>query len=246
MTTASFTFPPLFLLLNCFFISIYREWLGPYGTYIASMLTCILTLGLLLCEIDLFYDASSYSFVDFGRYFYALDVIDSHFVFCIDSLALFASALVVLLTAFALTFGLEYMYREAFVTRLIYLLNLFATSVVFLFFSYDYFFILISWESMGLFSYLLVNFYSHRVYTIKAAIKTFVFARISDLFMFGSFILTLLLFHTTDLTALFIQVPFRVSYFLYIFGWQFQVVSLLAFSLAVAGAIKGAQFFSHV
>lgn len=67
---------------------------------------------------------------------------------------------------------------------------------------------------MGLFSYLLVNFYSHRVYSIKAAIKTFVFARISDLFMFGSFILALLLFHTTDLSVIFVQMPFRVSYFI--------------------------------
>lgn len=144
MVAASFTFPPLFLLLNCFFISVYREWLGAYGTYIASMFTCTLTLVLIFCEIDLFYNTVSYSFVDFGRYFYSLDVLDSHFIFCIDSLALFASALVILLTAFALTFGLEYMYREAFVARLIYLLNLFATSVVFLFFSYDYFFILLS------------------------------------------------------------------------------------------------------
>ena len=218
MVSAVVTFPPLLLLLNCFFISIFREWLGAYGVYTASILTCILTLGLIMVEIDAFYDASSYIFIDFGRYFYAVDVIDSHFIFCIDSLALFAAGLVILLTAFALTFGLEYMYREAFVTRLIYLLNLFATSVVFLFFAYDYFFILISWESMGLFSYLLVNFYSHRVYTIKAALKTFVFARISDLFMFGAFVLTLLTFHTTDLTAIFIQLPFKVSYFFYIFG----------------------------
>jgi NADH-quinone oxidoreductase subunit L len=246
MLTLTFTFPPLLLLLNCFFISIYREWLGAYGTYVSSMLTCTLALILIFIEIDSFYDASSYAFVDFGRYFYAVDLIDSHFVFCIDSLALFASALVILLTTFALTFGLEYMYREAFVTRLIYLLNLFATSVVFLFFSYDYFFILISWESMGLFSYLLVNFYSQRVYTIKAAIKTFIFARISDLFMFGAFVLTLLVFHTTDLTSIFVQMPFKVSYFIYILGWQFQVLSLLAFSLAFAGGIKGAQFFSHV
>ena len=246
MITTPFTFPPILLLLNCFFISIYREWLGAYGTYFASIATCIFSLFLIISEVSIFYDGLSYSFLDFGRYFYSLDIIDSHFIFCLDSLSLFASALVIMLTAFALTFGLEYMYREAFVTRLIYLLNLFATSVVFLFFSYDYFFILISWESMGLFSYLLVNFYSHRVYTVKAALKTFVFARISDLFMFGSFVFSLLLFHSTDLTAVFVQLPFRVSYFLWIAGWEFQVISILAFSLSTAGAIKGAQFFSHV
>jgi len=43
---------------------------------------------------------------------------------------------------FALYFGVEYMYREAFINRLLYLLNLFATSVVFLFYCYDFFLIL--------------------------------------------------------------------------------------------------------
>ena len=75
-----------------------------------------------------------------------LDIIDSHLVFCIDSLALVAASLVLLLTSFALYFGVEYMYREAFINRLLYLLNLFATSVVFLFFCYDYFLILFSME----------------------------------------------------------------------------------------------------
>jgi NADH:ubiquinone oxidoreductase subunit 5 (subunit L)/multisubunit Na+/H+ antiporter MnhA subunit len=72
----------------------------------------------------------------------ALDLIDSHLVFCIDSLALVAASLVLLLTSFALYFGVEYMYREAFINRLLYLLNLFATSVIFLFFCYDFFLIL--------------------------------------------------------------------------------------------------------
>lgn len=85
-----------------------------------------------------------YSFVDFGRWFYCLDLVDSHLVFCIDGLALVASSLVLLLTMFALHFGVEYMYREAFINRLLYLLNLFATSVVFLFYCYDYFLILFS------------------------------------------------------------------------------------------------------
>lgn len=49
-----------------------------------------------------------------------------------------------MLTTFALYFGIEYMYREAFINRLLYLLNMFATSVVFLFFSYDYFLIMLS------------------------------------------------------------------------------------------------------
>ena len=133
-----------------------------------------------------------------------------------DSLALVASTLVLTLTSFALYFGVEYMYREAFINRLLYLLNMFATSVVLLFVSYDYFLIMLSWECIGLFSLLLVNFYSTRVYTIKAAQKTFVFSRISDTFMFTSFLLTVVVFNTTDLSVIFLQIPFMMFHFLFI------------------------------
>jgi hypothetical protein len=51
---------------------------------------------------------------------------------------------VALLTILAQFFGVEYMAREAFVTRLVYLLNLFATSVILLFCVFDFFLILIS------------------------------------------------------------------------------------------------------
>jgi len=123
---------------------------------------------------------------------------------------------------------------------------MFATSVVFLFFCYDFFLIILIWECIGLFSFLLVNFYSIRIYTIKAALKTFVFSRISDLFMFLSFILTIVFFNTTDLSLIFLQIPF-VS-FHYLFFGQFAVhfLSFFAFCLVTSGAIKAAQFFFHV
>ena len=145
-----------------------------------------------------------------------MDLVDSHLVFCVDSLALTASSLVLTLTSFALYFGIEYMYREAFINRLLYLLNMFATSVVFLFFCYDYFLIMLSWECIGLFSLLLVNFYSTRIYTIKAAQKTFVFSRISDMFMFIAFLLTIVVFNSTDLSVIFLQIPFMAFHFLFI------------------------------
>jgi NADH-quinone oxidoreductase subunit L len=136
--------------------------------------------------------------------------------------------MVLTLTMFALYFGVEYMYREAFINRLLYLLNLFATSVIFLFFCYDYFLILFSWECIGLFSFLLVNFYSTRIYTIKAALKTFVFSRISDMFMFISFLLTIVVFNTTDLSVMFLQTPFMA--FHYIFFGEVAIHFLTFFS----------------
>lgn len=241
-----FSFFPIFLILHCIFIFLFKKWIGPVGTFYSSIMTFSLCLLLALNELYLLLIHGSYYYVDFGRWFFCLDIIDSHLVFCIDSLALTASALVLTLTMFALYFGVEYMYREAFINRLLYLLNLFATSVIFLFFCYDYFLIMFAWECIGLFSFLLVNFYSTRVYTIKAALKTFVFSRISDMFMFISFILTIVIFNTTDLSLIFLQTPFMAFHYLFFGGTAIHFLTLFSFCLVTSGGIKAAQFFAHV
>lgn len=240
------SFAPLALVFHCLFIFLFKRWLGPVGTFYASVLSFSFVLLASLNELYVLLVQGNYVFVDFGRWFFCLDLVDSHFVFCIDSLALVASSLVLTLTMFALYFGVEYMYREAFINRLLYLLNLFATSVVFLFYCYDYFLILFSWECIGLFSFLLVNFYSSRIYTVKAALKTFVFSRISDMFMFFAFLLTVNTFNTTDLSLIFVQTPFLAFHYLFFGDYAVHFITLFSFCLVTSGGIKGAQFFSHV
>lgn len=138
------------------------------------------------------------------------------------------------------------MYREAFINRLLYLLNLFATSVCLLFFCYDLFLILLSWECIGLFSLLLVNFYSNRIYTIKAALKTFILSRLSDLCMFVFFLMTLLFFHTTDLSLIFIQIPFMAFHYLFISNTAIHLLTVYSLMIVLSGVIKSAQFLAHV
>ena len=241
-----FSFFPIFLTLHCLFIFLFKKWLGPVGTFYSSILVFWAALLLNVNELYLILKQGNYYYVDLGRWFFCLDLVDSHLVFCVDSLALTASALVLTLTSFALYFGIEYMYREAFINRLLYLLNMFATSVVFLFFSYDYFLIMLAWECIGLFSLLLVNFYSTRIYTIKAAHKTFVFSRISDTFMFISFLLTVVVFNSTDLSVIFLQVPFMAFHFMFFGNTALHFLTIFSMSLVLSGGIKAAQFFSHV
>jgi len=236
----------MFLVLHCLFIFLFKRWLGPVGTFYGSILSFSFVLLLSINELYITLYNGTYSFVDFGRWFFCIDLVDSHLVFCIDSLALVSSILVLILTMFALYFGVEYMYREAFINRLLYLLNLFATSVVFLFYCYDYFLILFAWECIGLFSLLLVNFYSSRMYTIKAALKTFVWSRVSDMFMFFSFLLTISVFSSTDLSIIFLQVPFLTFHYLFFGDTAFHFITLFSFCLVTSGGIKAAQFFAHV
>lgn len=241
-----FSFAPTFLIVHCLFIFLFKRWLGPIGTFYGAVITFSLVIIFSLNELYEILLNGTYYYIDFGRWFFCLDLIDSHLLFCVDSLALIAALLVLTLTIFALYFGVEYMYREAFINRLLYLLNLFATSVIFLFFCYDYFLIMFAWECIGLFSFLLVNFYSTRIYTIKAALKTFVFSRISDMFMFISFTTALLVYNTTDLSLLFIQTPFLLFHYIWIGNFSLHFLTFFSLTLVLSGGIKAAQFFSHV
>ena len=239
-------FFPILLFLHCLFIFLFKKWLGPIGTFYSSLFIFFISLFLTLNELYYILINGNYFYIDFGRWFFCLDLIDSHLIFCVDSLSLICSILVLTLTSLALYFGIEYMYREAFINRLLYLLNLFATSVIFLFFCYDFFLIMFAWECIGLFSLLLVNFYSIRIYTIKAALKTFIFSRISDMFMFLSFIFCIVIFNTTDLSLIFLQIPFLTFHYLFLGHTAIHFLTLFSFCLVTSGVIKAAQFFFHV
>lgn len=241
-----FFFTPVLLILHCQFILLFKKWLGATGTFYTSLGVFSFSLSLNLIELYKILVQGHYYYIDLGRWFSCLDLIDSHWGFCIDSLSLTCASLVLTLTCFALYFGIEYMYREAFINRLLYLLNMFATSVILLFFSYDFFMILVSWECIGLFSLLLVNFYSTRIYTIKAAQKTFVWSRVSDMFMFLTFFLTIIFFESTDLSIMFLQIPFMSFHYVFIGHIGFHFLTFFSTMLVISGGIKAAQFFSHV
>lgn len=234
------------LVTHCSFLLVFKKWLGPQGSFYLTALVFGGSLLLTLADLYNLLISGTYYYFDGGVFLNITLSVDSCLLFCVDTLALVCTLLVLFLTVFALYFGVEYMNREAHINRLLYLLILFATSVISLFFSYDYFLIMLSWECIGLFSLLLVNFYSTRVYTNKAALKTFVFSRISDMFMFITFTLAIVVFNTTDLSMIFVKTPFLLFHLIYFGDYAFHFLTVFTLALVLTGGIKAAQFFSHV
>jgi NADH:ubiquinone oxidoreductase subunit 5 (subunit L)/multisubunit Na+/H+ antiporter MnhA subunit len=85
-----------------------------------------------------------------------------------------------------------------------------------------------------------------RIYTLKAALKTFVLSRLSDMFLFAAFVLALFFFNTSDLSLIFVQIPFLSFHFMHCEAFSVHALSLLSFLIAMAGVIKSAQFCFHV
>ena len=66
------------------------------------------------------------------------------------------------------------------------------------------------------------------------------------MFMFVSFLLSILLFNTTDLSLIFLQIPFYLFHYLFVGHLAFHFLTLFGFCLVTSGVIKAAQFFFHV
>ena len=66
------------------------------------------------------------------------------------------------------------------------------------------------------------------------------------MFMFYSFLLTINVFNSTDLSLIFIQIPFLCFHYIFLGNTSFHFLTVFSFSLVTSGAIKAAQFFFHV
>jgi hypothetical protein len=64
--------------------------------------------------------------------------------------------------------------------------------------------------------------------------------------MFLSFILTIIIFNTTDLSLMFLQTPFLAFHYIFIGNIAIHFLTLFSFCLVTSGGIKAAQFFAHV
>lgn len=239
-------FAVVILILNSLFIVLFKKWLGSVGIFYSSITSLIVFITMTSMALINNISTGSFIVVDLGRWVIVNNLIDVNFLFCFDNLTLVLSLMVAFLTMLAQFFGVEYMAREAFINRLVYLLNLFASSVILLFCVYDFILVVVAWEFIGLFSFLLVNFYSARIYTFKSATKTFIYSRISDLFIFITLILFVLVFGTTDMSVLFYKVPFFMYHYVFVGNYAINSIFLITMNISLAGCIKGAQIFSHV
>ena len=64
--------------------------------------------------------------------------------------------------------------------------------------------------------------------------------------MFISFVLSLVVFNTTDLSIMFLQIPFTAFHYFFLGEWGFHFLTWFATAVVLSGGIKAAQFFSHV
>lgn len=169
----------------------------------------------------------------------------------VDQLTVLLLLLVTGVSGVVHVYSSRYMIGESRYNRFFAVIALFTSSMILLVMSGNLLMLLISWEVMGICSYLLISHAAKRPSACRAATKAFIVNAIADVgFSFG-IILTFFTFGTLDIQTILAQAEGMQNHTINILGWmgldlQIYPVTLIPFFLFMGAMGKSAQIPFHV
>lgn len=145
----------------------------------------------------------------------------------------------------ALLFATNYMRNEPRILNFLNLLYMFLISMVLLLASGNFPTLMLGWELIGCFSFLLINFWTTRIGTAKSAFKAFFFNKLSDVSLIVAFLI-LIIFLPNTFTFNFTNLYLLESVYINMCGGVFQINNLFIMGLLICSFCKSAQFGFHV
>lgn len=209
---------------------------GLFYTLTLFLAGFLLYLTSIFTQILIFNKISEFSLVLNLVNWLALDVSLS---LKLDALS-YLFVLLVVVIGFATNFYiLNYMKYEAHEDIFSILINWFMFSMIILVLANNLFTLFLGWESIGLSSFFLINFWSTRRGTVKSSFKAFFFNKISDVFLFIFLILLHYITYLNDLG----QINMKL-----ILGFisLSEIYQLSVFCLFICTLFKSAQLFGHL
>lgn len=253
-----FTFTSFFLLVSVFdwftlfllnwclglFFCFFYQFISAYG-----LITLVVCNSLALClkswQLLLSINPQFSLVMSLGTYGFIFDNAPLSLEFMLDFYGLSYITLTLSIGVWASLFAFSYMRSEPRIYNFIVLLYFFLLSMVLLLCSSNFCSLLLGWELIGCFSFLLINFWTTRIATAKSAFKAFTFNKLSDLCLLTCFIISLHYLPGFSLSEL-----NNFSYLLvlnvYVFNLKISLANIF-FSLIMVGSFcKSAQFGFHV
>ena len=169
----------------------------------------------------------------------------------VDQLTVLLLLLVTGVSGVVHVYSSRYMIGESRYNRFFAVIALFTFSMILLVMSGNLLLSLISWEVMGICSYLLISHAAERPSACRAATKAFLVNAVADVgFSFG-IILTFFTFGTLDIQTILVEAEGMQDYTINILGWMgldlhIYPVALIPFFLFMGAMGKSAQIPFHV
>lgn len=222
------------------------SYLGLYGVFITNLITLITLWVSVLFYFDFFFIENNFFKIIVGRWFTLYGTCFVNFEFYVDSVSYSFMLLTITIAMFVYVYVYSYFRYDANVERLILFINCFVISMVILVVSGNLFVFFLGWELIGLTSFLLINFWSSRISTLKSAFKAYTFNKFSDVSILISVILIILLINDVSIITFNNQIGFYKNYYLTILNFDISIIEIISFFFISAAFVKSAQFGTHI
>lgn len=236
----------LLFILTTIFSLLFFSYLGLYGTFVINLISILLFWISMAFYFDLIISKNTLYCINIGKWMYLSNGFKISFDLIIDIVSISFSFLTLTIGVFVYIYTFSYFRYEPLVERLILFLNTFIISMLLLVSSGNFIVMFLGWELIGLTSFFLINFWSTRVGTLKAAFKAFVFNKVSDLFLFFAI---LLIFNTTynlDIFSFNSQIYLYENFTIDFFYFSFNLLEVISFFFISCAFIKSAQLGAHI
>ena len=141
-------------------------------------------------------------------------------------------------------YSISYMSDDPFQASFMSYLSLFTFFMLILVSSGNFLQLFLGWEGVGLCSFLLISFWSDRVYAVGSAIKAIVINRIGDIGLLLAIVLIYLEFGSVDFSIVFLlSNHFQKEYFL--LGYSIDFFNIVCLFLLLAAIGKSSQYLLH-
>jgi len=236
-----------FLFLFSTIISlILMSYLGLYGVFITNLITLFTLWVSVLLYFDFFFVENNFFKIVVGRWFTLYGTCFVNFEFYVDSVAYSFMLLTITIAMFVYVYVYSYFRYDANVERLILFINCFVISMVVLVVSGNLFVFFLGWELIGLTSFLLINFWSSRISTLKSAFKAYTFNKFSDVSILISVVLIILLINDVNIITFNSQIAFYKNYYITVLNIDVSIIEIISFFFISAAFVKSAQFGTHI
>ena len=250
--TTNYTSYPLFILfavfflLTSFFSLLSMSYLGFYGVFVLNFISLFSLWLSVIPYLTSIMKFNNFYYISLGKWMYLASNYKINFDFLIDNISLSFSFLTLTIAIFVYLYAFSYFRYEPLVDRLIIFLNLFIISMVFLVSSGNFIMLFLGWELIGLTSFFLINFWSTRVGTLKAAFKAYSFNKTSDLFLFFAILLIFNITYNLDIASFIMQIAYYKNYMVTFLFFDLNLIDLISILFLGCAFIKSAQIGAHI
>jgi len=164
--------------------------------------------------------------------------------FKIDKLTIIMLFVVIFISLFVCLFSIWYMRNDPNHLKFLNYLNYFMFFMILLVTGNSLLTVFIGWEGIGLFSYLLINFWNDRLNANRSAFKAIIINKIGDSFIFLLMAIYCDTFETINISGVKSNLFFFLNSGIIILN--IDILFIICVSLFIAAIAKSAQFFLHV